>query len=82
MFAPLAGEEAGPICGGCEDFTFWGGEFEEDREAAFAEGGVFFEGPAFQEFYLGFGPPVSVGNFGFFFVEPGDGCWEKFIEPF
>jgi len=47
MLAPFAGEEARPVGGGGDDFAFWRGELEEDGKAAFAEGGMFCESPAF-----------------------------------
>ena len=81
MLAPLAGEEAGPIGGGGDDFAAGGAEFEKDREAAFAEGGMLFERPAFLQFHLGFWGSVEVGDFSSTLVQPRDGGREQFIEP-
>ena len=47
MFTPFAGEEVRPVGGGGDGFAFWRGELEEDGKAAFAEGGMFRDIPAF-----------------------------------
>lgn len=73
VFGPFAGEEGGPVGGGGEAFVIGEVEAELDGEAAFAEGGVGFEGEAVLEFQLGFGLAGSVGNFQGGFIGAGDG---------
>ena len=70
-FGPFAGEEGGPVGGGGEAIAVGGAEGQEDGEAAFAEGGVGFEGETVLEFDLGFGFPSGVGDFQG--VVPGSG---------
>ena len=63
MLRPFTSLERWPIGGGGEAFAVGGADREEDGEAAFAEGGVGFEGETVLEFDLGFGFPSGVGDF-------------------
>ena len=73
MLRPFAGEEARPISRGGQAFAVGGAETEEHREAAFAEGRVFFEGEAFLELHFGFGGVVDVAELDCAAAGPGEG---------
>lgn len=60
VLAPFAGKKARPVGGGGEDFSFGWRELQGDGNSPFAEGGVFFERPAVEEFDLGFGSAGEV----------------------
>lgn len=73
VFGPFSRVEGGPVGGGGETFSVRGAECQLDWEAAFAEGGMFFEVEAVLQFYLGFWGVVDVGNFDAALVMPVDG---------